>query len=207
MARLTKTQWLEAEELYRQGWTQKEIAEKYGVRPESVSLHMNKIGLKGGENQDLVRREIELALMRKQKEFAEKKAMRTIDTKEKLHTLVNAVLAMFVQDMQNARASGLSLANLTNSGKSLKESLAGLKLAREELYQILEIKPETDEDDLPELGVSTLTPDEENELRAAKAGAFDDDDVDELLNEAAEQLVDPNEEAEPLEEDEGAEST
>ncbi|WEU67472.1 hypothetical protein [Xanthomonas phage JGB6] len=131
MARLTKHQWLEAEELYRQGWTQKDIAKRFGTRPETVSVHMNKQKVKAGESIDVVKQELEAAVTRKTRDFAEKRASRTIDTKEKMHLLINTTLGFFVKELREAQASGKTLDKIAGSAKSLKEAISALKIARE----------------------------------------------------------------------------
>lgn len=176
MARMTKHQWLEAEELYKQGWTQREIAKKYGIRPESVSLHMTKEKVKGGEHVDVVRQELQEALNRKLKEFSEKRANRQIDTKEKFHTLINSLLGFYIKELKEAQAKGAGLGQISNSAKALKESLAGLKMAREELYTILDIRPDTDIEDMPELMTMTMSEEDEARIRGAGGIATDDDE-------------------------------
>lgn len=185
MARMTKTQWLEAEELYKQGWTQKEIGAKYGVRPETVSLHMSKNKVKGGANVDVVRQELQEALNRKLKEFAEKRANRQIDTKEKFHTLINTLLAFYVKELKVAQDTGASLDKISGSARALKESITGLKMAREELYTILDIREETDMEDTPDLFVMPMSQEEEERIRGA-GGYKEDDDEEELMAEIAE---------------------
>lgn len=204
MARLKKSQWLEAEELYRHGWTQKQIAEKFGVRIETVSIHMRQKSVRSGEKEDVVRHEIERAVQLRTRDFAEKKAGRQIETKESFYTLVRSLVQMFVKDVKTAQEGGAGLAMAGGAAKALKEALSGVKLAREELYTILEIPlSSSDESDLPELGVSTLTQVEENILRARKGGSFDEETDDELTRAEAgfaeEQSVE--DELEPLEDD------
>lgn len=174
MAKMTKRDWLEAEELYKQGWTQKQISLKYKIRPETVSLHMTKAGVKGGENVDVVRQEMEAALHRKLKEFAEKRASRQIDTKEKFHTLVNSVLNFFVKDLKKASDAGHGLDKISGTGRALREAMSGLKLAREELYTILDIRDDLDVSEAPDLHVSTLSPEDEERIR--NSGAYETDD-------------------------------
>lgn len=187
MARLTRHDWLEAEELYKQGWTQKQIGAKFKVRPETVSQHMSKLKIKGGEKVDVVRQEMEAALLRKLKEFAEKRANRTIDTKEKFHTLINSLLAFFVREMKEAQDKNTSLDKMSGSARALKEAITGLKMAREELYAILEIKPELSQDEVPDLFVMTMT--EADEARIRGSGAYqqheDDSEADMMAELAA----------------------
>ncbi len=205
MARLTKAQWLEAEELYRHGWTQKQIAEKMGVRIETVSIHMRQKGVKSGEREDVVRQEIERAVQTKVREFAEKKSGRQIETKESFYTLVRTLVSMFVKDVKDAQSSGAGIAMAGGAAKALKEALSGVKLAREELYTILEIPlTSTDTDALPELGVSTLTEAEEAILRARKGGSFDDDVAEEEITRAEaafSEEMSVEDELEPLEDE------
>lgn len=177
MARLTKKDWIEVEELYKQGWTQRQLAIKFKVRPETISLHMTKAKVKGGEKIDVVREEMQLALMRKLKEFAEKRASRQIDTKEKFHTLINSVLAFFVKELKQAQDSGAGLDKIGSSARALKEAVAGMKMAREELYTILDIKEDANLDDAPDLFVMPMTQEDEDRIRSSKAYNHDDDEV------------------------------
>jgi hypothetical protein len=199
MARLTKQQWIEAEEMYRQGFTQKDISKRFNVRVETVSIHMNKRRVKPGENEDAVRREIQAALQKKLREFSEKRADRQIDTKEKLYTITNTLLAIFVRELKSSQGKGEALKIMGGSAKALKESLMSMKMIREELYTILDIKPDDNVEELPELGVSTLTPDEEQALREAKTGDYDDDDIEDLLAQSEDLVTTAEEEAEPIE--------
>lgn len=189
MARLTKHDWIEAEELYRQGWTQKQIATKFGCRPETVSVHMNKQKVKGGESIDVVRQEMEAAVNRKVKEFSEKRASRQIDTKERFHTLTNTMLSLFVKEVKEAQTKGASLDKLAGHARSLKEAMQALKLAREEMYTILEIRETMDTDTTPDLMISTMSEEEEARIRGAGGTRDDDDDMDNDLNEIEENTV------------------
>lgn len=180
MARLTKKQWVEAEEMYRDGATQREIAEKFGVRVETVSVHMTRGKVQAGANKEKIRAEIREALDRKLKEFAAKKADRQIDTKEKLFSITSTLMALYVRELKKNQDAGLPLEGILGTAKAFKESMSSLKLAREELYTVLEIKEEIDDDELPDLGVSTLTEDEEEAMRASKGSQFDDEDEDDV---------------------------
>lgn len=177
MARLTSKQWIEAEELYRHGWTQKQISEKFGVRVEAVSIHMRNKNVKSGEREEAVRDEVRKQVDSRIREFTEKKAMRQIETKESFYTLVRTLVSMFVKDVKTAQDNGHGIALAGGAAKALREALAGVKMAREELYTILNVAEIDDlEDDLPSLGVSTLTEVEEQILRSRRGGSFDDDD-------------------------------
>lgn len=184
MARLTKHEWLEAEELYKQGWTQKDIAKKYKIRPETVSAHMNREKVQGGVNIDVVKQEMEAAVNRKLKEFADKRANRQIDTKEKFHTLINTTLAFFVKELREAQDAKKGLDKIAGSARALKEAVSALKIAREELYTILEIKDNAGIEDAPDLFVMAMSPEEEERIRGA--GGTRDEDEEEGMVEIAE---------------------
>jgi predicted DNA-binding protein YlxM (UPF0122 family) len=189
MARLTKKQWIEAEELYKQGLTQKELAEKFKIRPETISVHMSKNKVKGGAAVDVVRQEMQVALLRKTKEFSEKRAARQIDTKEKFHTLVNSVLGFFVKELKSAQDAGKGLDSIAGSAKSLKEALSGLKIAREELYAILEIQNTVDVDTIPELFVMPMSQEDEDKIRSSGAYMVSDDEPEPDSLEASEEAL------------------
>lgn len=181
MARLTKHEWLEAEEMYRQGYTQRQIAEKFKCRIETVSLHMNKVKVKGGESVDVVRQEMEAAVNRKVKEFADKRASRQIDAKERFHTLTTTMVSLFVKEIKEAQAAGKSLSAIAGHAKALKEAMFALQLARKEAYVILDIREDDNGDEMPDLMVSTMSEEEENRIRGAKSSSEDEDNLDDDL--------------------------
>lgn len=180
MARLTKHEWLEAEEMYRQGYTQKQIAEKFGCRIETVSLHMNKVKVKGGESVDVVKQEMEAAVNRKVKEFADKRASRQIDAKERFHTLTTTMISLFVKEIKDAQAAGKSLSSLSGHAKALKEAMFALQLARKEAYVILDIKEDDNGDEMPDLMVSTMSAEEEDRIRGAKGISEEDEEMEDI---------------------------
>ncbi len=183
--RLSPAEWIEAEELYRNGMTQAQIADKYGIRVETVSRHMTKRSVKGGERAEQVREELAAALTRKQREFAEAKAQRQIDSKEMLYKMTHVLIGAYAKEMQQAMATGRGLAALQGSAKALKDSLLSLKVGREEMYTLLDIKDSSDGDQLPELQVSSLSAEEEAEMRARIEPDSDDEDDEALQNDIA----------------------
>lgn len=199
MARLTKHEWIEAEELYKQGWTQKQIANKFKIRPETVSVHMNRQKVKGGEHIDVVKQEMEAAVNRKLKEFSEKRANRQIDTKEKFHTLINTTLAFFVKELKAAQDSGAGLGAIAGSARSLKEAVSALKIAREELYTILEIRDNNNIEDAPDLMVMTMSAEDEDRIRGSGHFVDQDDEEEQDLAELEEGAIEM--ELGPIEED------
>lgn len=183
--RLSPREWTEAEELYRQGWTQRQIADKYGIRIETVSRHMTQYGVKGGEAAEAVREELANALKKKQRAFAEQKAARQIDAKEMLFKMNNALLAKYAREFQEMVGSGASLAALQGVAKALKDSVHALKISREEIYTILEIQENADATELPSLQVMSMTEEEENELRTRIAPDDEEEEEDDLAREMA----------------------
>lgn len=173
--RLSPSQWIEAEELYRNGWTQAQISDRFKVRVETVSRHMTKRSVKGGERAESVREELSAALAKKQREFAEAKAQRQIDSKEMMFKMTNILVSAFAKEFQVALSTGKGLSTLQGSAKALKDSLMSLKVGREELYAILEIKDDGAGENLPSLTVNSMTEADEAELRAR----IEPDDEDE----------------------------
>lgn len=181
MARLTKHEWLEAEEMYRQGYTQRQIADKFKCRVETVSLHMNRVGVKGGVSVDVVKQEMEAAVTRKVKEFADKRASRQIDAKERFHTLTTTMVSLFVKEIKEAQAAGKNLSYLAGHAKALKEAMFALQLARKEAYVILDIREDDNGDEMPDLMVSTMSEEEEDRIRGSKGSNDDEEELDENL--------------------------
>jgi len=185
--RLSPAEWIAAEELYRQGWTQAQISDKYGCRIETVSRHMTKRNIKGGESAATVREELAAALAKKQRDFAEAKAQRQIDSKEMLYKMTNILVGTFAKEMRDAQAANHSLAALAGSAKALKDALTSLKLGREEMYVLLDIDDAATKDELPDLSVSSMTLEEEADLRSRVAP--DDDDEDDTLADQMSEVV------------------
>lgn len=180
--RLSPAQWIEAEELYRQGWTQAQIADKYGVRVETVSRHMTKRKVVGGDRAETVREELAAALAKKQRDFAESKAARQIDSKELLYKMTNILVGAYAKEMQAAMTSGRGLAALQGSAKALKDSLMSLKIGREEMYKLLDIDDAANKEELPDLTVASMSIEEEDALRA-KIAPDEDDEGEDLVAE------------------------
>lgn len=163
--------------MYRSGWTQANIADRFKIRIETVSRHMTKRSVKGGERAETVREELGAALAKKQRDFAESKAQRQIDAKEMLYKMTNILVGAYAKEFQECLKAGRGLSSLQGSAKALKDSLLSLKVGREEIYQLLEIKPSDSGDSLPELVVSAMTDSDEAELRARVAPDEDDEDL------------------------------
>jgi hypothetical protein len=174
--RLSPAQWIEAEELYRSGWTQAQISDKYKVRIETVSRHMTKRSVKGGERAETMREELAAALQKKQREFAEAKAQRQIDSKEMLFKMNNALLATYAREFKHALDTGKGLAAMQGIAKALKDSVLALKVGREELYALLEIDDSKNQNELPDLSVASMTEEEENDLRSRVESSDEEDD-------------------------------
>ena len=174
---MSPSQWIEAEELYRSGWTQSQIADKYGVRVETVSRHMTKRKVSGGERAETVREELAAAIAKKQRDFAESKAQRQIDAKELLFKMTNVLVGAFAKEFQQNLAAARPLAALSGSAKALKDAVLAMKVSREELYTVLDIKDDDLGDQLPDLVVSSMTEDEETALRSRVEPDADDDDL------------------------------
>jgi DNA-binding MarR family transcriptional regulator len=174
--RLSPAQWLEIEVLYQGGATQKELAEKYGVRIETISRHMTRLGIKGNEKQALVKKELELALLKKKREFAETRAQREIEAKDGLFRLQSALLSTWGREFRALVEDKKPLGALAASAKAMKEATAALKGVREEMWELLGIQPDDNSDELPDLHVAAFSPAEEQALRDAKATALDDED-------------------------------
>lgn len=189
--RMSPAQWVEAEELYRQGWTQAQLSDRYKVRVETVSRHMSGKKIKGGERAEAVRGEVANALLRKQREFSEVKAQREIDAKDMLFKMNNVLLGAYAREFQQAMSTGKGLAALSASAKALKDSLMSLRLGREEIYAILEVKDGGAGAELPTLEVSSMTDEEEALLRSRVTDDDEEEEEDDVAQaRAAAQLED-----------------
>lgn len=176
--RLSPAEWIEAEELYRHGKTQRELAGKFGISVESVSRHMVARAIKGGEKAEIVRRELVVAIERKTREFAEAKASRQIDAKDMLYKMNNALLATFAREFRDAQVKSANLASLSGSAKALKEALLAMKIGREEVYALLEIDPTAKSGLLPILEMHEMSEQDEANLRNRIAEGDDDEEED-----------------------------
>lgn len=183
--RLSRSDWAVAEEMYRQGSTQAQIADKFGIRVETVSRHMTKEGVKGGEKVDIVRREAELAVARKKREFAERVADRKIRAKDDIYNLTQTTLALFAKEVKAVKDKSDPMGVLLPAAKTMKDALAGIGQAWDQFVKVLDIKPNEDNpEQVPEIVVRGMTADEERALREQQR-AIEDADVDEGIDSLA----------------------
>lgn len=200
--RLTPKEWAKAEEMYANGHTQKEVAEKFGIRIETVSRHMTAAKIKGGEKLDKVREENLAKIAAMEREYAEKMAFRSIYAKEQLAGIQLNLLQAFGREFKVIREGGHSLASLQATAKALRESVASLKLAREELYCLLEINPDAGTGEKTKIVVEEMTAEEEAALRN-RTSSFGEEVEEEVpaptieeITAAAEEIPEPDTEAE-----------
>lgn len=181
--KLSRLEWAKAEERYKQGDTQAEIAKAFDIRVETVSRHMTKNKVKGGEKMEKVREEIEAAVTRRKKEFASQLAKRKIMAKEQTYMLVTALQGLFIEDLKNIKEKKGHIHEIAAAGKALREAIGGVREAYDAMKDVLGITPDDDkQNDLPRLEVVSMTEADEEVLRNARALNEDEEDED---------LVDP----------------
>ena len=181
---LTRKEWAECELLWARGDnTLKQLSEKFrGIRPETISQHMRREGIKKGESADLVKAEMENALRNRERKFADSRAERIIQTREEMFLITRGLTIAVAKVVNEAKQKNEQLGIHLNTIKAHKEAIAAVKMGREEVYAILNYDPtDAGEEDLPELVVREMTEEEEEGIRQQQR---EDDQFMEELREA-----------------------
>lgn len=175
--RMTPAQWAEARAMWATGeFTLEQIAEKFGVARETLSRRFNKDGVKKG--QSAIDKKVEAEIIEKAAKNVDKWAERSEQARESyfkslemLHKLTVATLGKAHQEKKLFSAQ----ADL----KAIQLAAITLDKVRSNQWAVLGLDKEGAEDDeIPELLVRSLTPDEVARIRSMQAGAGTVDDIE-----------------------------
>ena len=187
--KLTPEQKAEAAALWRAGSvTLDDLSKKYGKRPENFSRLFRKMGIvKGSAIAETAARVAE-EVAKKAGDNVAKELERLQKVKDEHFAMSSALAKIAFAEITRARQAGTKIDSLKDTMMTLKLAGEIVGTSRKELYAILRAEmhdDETDADDLPELQVAELTPDQITQMQAAPV-EFDDDGILEDLEPPAE---------------------
>lgn len=166
---LTKAQWARIEALWRAGeTTYEELCSKYDRSKTCFEKHFKKKGLKKGQDADKINKKVEEALERQHVTDAQIIAARIRETKEEHYKLAAALGRLTWNEILLCKQEKKPVASALNNLKALNAAIVNLKVVREERFAVLGLdRPDAiDPDQIPELIINELTPEQEAELRA-----------------------------------------
>ncbi len=172
--RMSPAQWAEARAMWVSGeFTLDQIAEKYGVTRETLSRRFNKDGIKKGEA--AIDKKVEAEIIEKATKNVDKWAERGEQTRESYYKALDMLHKMTVKTIVDAqRGSGLFTAQ--PDLKALQMSATTLGMIRQHQWAVIGLDKELgEEDDIPELLVRSLTPDEVQRIRMMQSQLPEDD--------------------------------
>ena len=181
--RLTKSQWGEAEALWKTGdFSLAQLGEKFKISRESLSRHFTAKGITKGEKtiEDNVRARLEQAAAEDHSVVLN----RIRETKEESYTWFRALGRMSVNEIIAAKQNGIPLGNSLNAIRAIEAAQRVVTMAWEGRASVLGLdKDSALDEELPELIVRGMTPEEVMALRTAKKR--DEEMEDEAINEIA----------------------
>lgn len=165
---LTKKQWAEAEALWESGAvTYEDLAKKYGSSVSTFERHFRKHAIVKGAKADLIKRDIEKQITENAITDAALTAARVRETKETHYKMASGIAQLAFNEILQAKKDGKPVAVAMNNLKALNQAMDVLKKSREEKWIILrQDRPDAvDPDELPELVIGELTPEQIQEMR------------------------------------------
>lgn len=176
--RMSPSQWAEARAMWASGeFTLEQIAEKYGVARETLSRRFTKDGVKKGQSQ--IDRKVEQELIEKAVQAADKWAERGEQARESFFKMNKMVVALTGKVLQDAIAGGKGLYTAQADLKALQMTSIILEKTRANQWAVVGLDKETDNDDeIPQLLVRTLTPDQVAELHRMQHQPMPDEEIE-----------------------------
>lgn len=161
---LTATEKAQAIALWRAGATTLEDLEKQFHRDRSTFVRLfNKEGVTKGEAREEHEKKVTEAVESVAIGDAAILATRIRESKERSYKMATAIQGQLFQIAIKAKQEGVSIATYHAEIKAYKDMLTGMKIAREDLWAILELDQEAKNanlDELPELVIKELSSDE-----------------------------------------------
>lgn len=160
---LTPAEWAEAKTLWELGKaTLPELSERFGIRPETLSRKFAAEGIVKGAKA----KEVESAVKEEALDEATIVMRRIRETKEDHYTWSSVIAKLTMQTIVKAQSAGTAIAATGADLKALNNAMRILAKAREERWVVLGLDKESgDPEELPELMVSVLTPEQIEEIQ------------------------------------------
>ena len=169
-ARLTPAQWREIDLLWESGEvTLKDLKERYGKSTDTFTTHFRKYKVKKGSRIEELRKVAEQIQREQARTDASIISQRIRDTKEQHYKMADGISRLVFNEVLNVRKKGGQFREIQSDLKSLFLAMDTLKKCREERWAILGLdKDAVDEEALPELVMSTMTPEQAQAMRQAQ---------------------------------------
>lgn len=194
--RMTPAQWAEARAMWASGeFTAEQIAEKFGVARETLSRRFKKDGVKKG--QSAIDKRVEAEIIEKATKNVDKWAERAEQARESFYKTYEMLHKMTVKTIGDAHR-GAGLFSAQPDLKALQMAASVMDRVRLNQWAVIGLDKESaDEEEIPELLIRELTPDEvqrlktmqnsvkDEEIEVGEADPYledlDDEDVDTLI--------------------------
>lgn len=174
--KMTPGQWNEAVLMWKMGETTlRALSEKYGISEGRLSEKFGQLKAKKGELLTRQHAAAEQALAIEPSELARRIYETKNDSYRLLAMLRKAIAAEFV----TARQAGRAIGTIGNEIKTIRDAAQAVRICREEAYAVLGIREDQNTDELPELLIRGLTPNEIDELQDIAVA-----DAEELMDRA-----------------------
>lgn len=196
---VTPAKWAQIEEAWIQGKfaTLSDLSEHFKVPVNSLKIRFSDRKLRRGQAIEEYHKKIEEELAKKAAEQAKVLSARVEETREQHYQMATGITKLTYAEILKAKQDGLPLSAIKGNLSSLESAMKILKMAREERFAVLGLnEKETDDDDegLPELVISELTPEDIETLRSRNVESEeegDDEPIIDLAGELPDNLADP----------------
>lgn len=196
---MTPAKWAQIEEAWVQGKfaTLSDLSEHFKVPVNSLKIRFNDRKLRRGQAIEEYNKKIEEELAKKAAEQAKLLAARVEETREQHYQMATGITKLTYAEILKAKQDGVPLSAVKGNLSSLETAMKVLKMAREERFAVLglnEKEPDDDDEGLPELVISELTPEDIETLRSRDVEAEEDGDepIIDLAGELPANLADPD---------------
>lgn len=178
--RLTATEWATIVTLAERGEKNlRELAEQFGVSKAAISKGLKARGITIGSRSDEVAGEVD-DVARAERERKVKAANLAVEQYAKYN---DALVKILMKRVVDGSQQPLGIAAAGAEILAIKNALASVRIAREENWEILDIKDLLGENaELPDLNVGEYTPEEIEDIRQANEDTYnenlDDEDAE-----------------------------
>jgi len=178
---LTPLEYGKAKRLYELGSsTLTELAEQFGVKPQSLHERFGRDGVVKGSRVAEVLEKMDTAISNE----AEVSARRITETKEQHYKYAEAIAKMTMQSIINARSNGKAISTADADISALGKAAKALEITRRERYTLLGLDSDgIDPNEIDEILITEMTQEQIADLQAAATAITDNSEgIDALLD-------------------------
>lgn len=175
--RMTPAQWAEARAMWASGeFTAEQIGEKFGVARETLSRRFKKDGVKKG--QSAIDKRVEAEIIEKATQNVDKWAERAEQARESFYKTYEMLHKMTVKTIGDAHR-GAGLFSAQPDLKALQMASSVMDRVRVNQWAVLGLDKESlDDEEIPELLIRELTPDEVQRLKVMQNSVNEDEEIE-----------------------------